>query len=274
MKLQKLLLSVAISSCIALSPAHATEQEEETASIGELILDKAKSKLISGFGSLLADAVFGSGGPQYVMLSEASLQAIQDRVREEIVRDAEYDFIAEFRSLESSMEHYADTASHSQPDLALLTALLVKSEDVINHRALNYRYNDDYFYMADTYALAASVSIAIYTERHLEGYISKSVVSTKAHTLANTLENMLRKKKSADLPLRSGCEAPDPYDQVVEYACWLKDPYGNYLASYVVEPQYPGDSEYWDNLKDRKEAEYKRTKFDKIQSVINKLRNL
>ncbi|MCF6439606.1 hypothetical protein L1077_09215 [Pseudoalteromonas luteoviolacea] len=274
MKLKTLLLSVTIFGSIAATPTYATQQEADAASAGEQILDLAKDQLLSGVGSLLFNRFFGSSGPNYVMLSEASLQAIQERVRAEIIKDAEFEFISEFRSLESSMEHYSDTARYGAPDLALLSSLLVKSEDVINHRALNVRYNNDFYYMADTYALAASVVVAIYTERYLQGYVSKSVVSTKAQNLANILDTMLRKKKSVDLPLRERCEEPDPHDQVVEYKCSLRDPHGNTITSYVIEPQYPGDEAYWENLKRVKEAQYRKTKFDGIQAVINKLRSL
>lgn len=274
MKLKTRLFSVIMLGSITATPTYATQQEAATASAGEQILDLAKDQLLSGVGSLLFNRFFGSGGPNYVMLSEASLQAIQERVRAEIIRDAEFEFISEFNALESSMEHYSDTARYGRPDLALLSSLLVKSEDVINHRALNARYNNDFYYMADTYALAASVTVAIYTERYLQGYVSKSVVSTRAHNLANILDTMLRQKKTADLPLREQCESPDPYDQVVEYKCSLRDPHGNTLASYVIEPQYPDDEIYWENLKRAKEAEYRKTKFDGIQVVINKLRGL
>ncbi|GEK11649.1 hypothetical protein HUZ36_17575 [Pseudoalteromonas sp. McH1-7] len=274
MKLSSIAAIVSLTLCSATFSVGATEQEEKTATIGEQILDKVKSKLLNGFGSLLADAVFGSGGPQYVMLSEESLQAIQDRVRKEIVRDAEYDFIAEFRSVEASLKHYGDTVKYKGEDPVLLGGLLIKANDLINHRALNSRYNDDFFYLADTYALAASVVVAIYTERHLAGLVPKSTVVTAARNLANQLSTMLAQKKQADLPLRSGCDDPDPYDQAVEYRCWLRDPYGNHLASYVVEPQYPEDHAYWESRKAQAELEYKQTKFDKIQAVIDQLRNL
>ncbi|MCG7556159.1 hypothetical protein [Pseudoalteromonas sp. Of11M-6] len=274
MKFHSIAAVVSLALCSATFTVGATEQEEKTATIGEQILDKVKSKLLSGFGSLLADAVFGSGGPQYVMLSEESLQAIQERVREEIVRDAEFDFLSEFRSVEASLKHYGDTVKYNGEDPVLLGGLLLKANDLINHRALNSSYNDDFFYLADTYASAASVVVAVYTERYLAGMVPKTTVVTAAKNLADQLSIMLAQKKQADLPLRSGCEAPDPYSQIVEYKCWLKDPYGNYLASYVVEPQYPDDVEYWNRKKSQAETEYRQTKFNKIQAVIDQLRSL
>ncbi|NSY33330.1 hypothetical protein DS891_06915 [Pseudoalteromonas sp. JC28] len=263
-------IALAVSSMVAFN-VNATEEESKTASIGSLILKKAKSKFVSNFGSLLGDALFGSQGPQFVSLSEESLQAIQDRVREEIVRDAEFDFIADFRSVESSMKHYSETISHKGKDLALLSSLLVKSNDIINHRALDSRYNADYYYMADTYALASSLAVAVYTERYLTGSVSKQSVSVFAGNLANKLETMLVAKKNADLPLRTRCDGRDPYDQDTTNYCRLVDPHGN----TVFHDSYQGQREYyeWKDAADAAEAKYKEDKFQKIQSVINQLRN-
>ena len=164
-KMNKKIIASAIVLSLSLSSANALAEEEDAASIGELILDKAKDKFVNTVGSLLVDVIFGSSGPQFVNLSEQSLQEIQNRVREELIKTAEYEFIADFNSLEGTLGHYSDTVNYNNPDSALLSSLVVKVNDVMNHHALNPNFNSDYYYMADSYALAASVSMAVFTER-------------------------------------------------------------------------------------------------------------
>ncbi|MBQ4860180.1 hypothetical protein J8L98_00565 [Pseudoalteromonas sp. MMG013] len=270
MKLKYITSILAISLSSVTFTTEATQAEATTASLGSLILDKAKSKFVSNVGSLLGDALFGSQGPQYVTLSEESLQAIQDRVRKEVIRDAEFDFISEFRSIDASMKHYSDTIAHTGEDLALLSSLLIKVNDLTNHRAIDSRYNDDYFYLADTYALAASLTVSIYTERYLTGSISKQSVSVKANQLANSLNTMFLDKKSADYPLRKRCDERDPYDQDTERYCVINDPYGN----TIFNDSYDGQEEWYEWLDGANEAkeEYYQSKFAKIEEVIAKLR--
>ena len=248
--------------------------EEEALDVGELLLDKAKSAVLGQFQSLLVDAIFGSSGPQYVNLSEESLQQIQNRVREELVRTAEFEYLAEFQSLESSLAHYSDTAAAGNPDVYLLSGLVIKANDVMSHHAFNKNFNDDYYYMADSYALAATVSMSIYTERYLRGSISYSSVASKGDEYANKLEAMVTAKKAADWPLRDRCElSSDPYDQDVEVSCRLTDPHGNSLEHYSFDPRDRYDREEWDQRVIDARASYYQEHIGDLEDAVTELRN-
>jgi hypothetical protein len=277
---RKLALAICLGLSLTANAAFAFNGEEEgaVASIGERILDKAKSKFISAAGgqvaSLFFDAIFGtSSGPSYVNLTEESLQAIQDRVHIEIVGAAEYQYIAAISSLELNIQYYSDTAQNGTPDVNVLGSLLVNSNDLITHYSLNSQFNDEYYYLADSFSLAASLSMAIYVERNIQGFISSASVKAKAHQLANKLQTLLNAKKSADLPLRERCEMlTSPYDQYVEHGCDLKDPYGNNVASSSTIED-PRDWDEWDAEKDIAHIEYYADRFGEIEDVIYKLRN-
>lgn len=274
--------SLALAICLGLSLTANTasafnDKEGEVASIGEQILDVAKSKFISAAGgqisSLFINAIFGSSGPSYVNLTEESLQAIQDRVHIEIVDSAEYQYISAIESLELSMQYYSDTAQNGSPDVSVLGSLLINSNDLITHYSLNNQFNDEYYYLADSFSLAASLSMAIYVERNVQGFISSSSVKAKANQLANQLQSLLDAKKDADLPLRERCEMlTSPYDQYVEYGCDLKDPHGNYVASSSTI-EYQDDWEEWDDESEIARSKYYADRFGEIEDVIYKLRN-
>lgn len=278
--------NLALAICLGLSLTANTalafngEEEGEVASIGAQILDKAKSKFISAAGgqiaSLFFDAIFGSSsGPSYVNLTEASLQAIQDRVHIEIVDSAEYQYIAAIESLELSIQYYSDTAQNGTPDVNVLGSLVINSNDLITHYSLNGQFNDEYYYLADSFSLVTSLSMAIYVERNIQGFITNASVKAKAYQLANQLQTLLDAKKSADLPLRERCEMlTSRYDQYEEELCTLKDPHGNTLDSYVISGSwYSEDQDDWDILKETVEIEYYAERFSEIEDVIYKLRN-
>jgi hypothetical protein len=278
--------NLALAICLGLSLTANTalafngEEEGEVASIGAQILDKAKSKFISAAGgqiaSLFFDAIFGSSsGPSYVNLTEASLQAIQDRVHIEIVDSAEYQYIAAIESLELSIQYYSDTAQNGTPDVNVLGSLLINSNDLITHYSLNGQFNDEYYYLADSFSLVASLSMAIYVERNIQGFITNASVKAKAYQLANQLQTLLDAKKNADLPVDEECKMlTSPYDQYYEELCTLKDPYGNDLTWIVFDDSYYSPtSQDWDIEKDITEREYYADRFGKIEDVIYKLRN-
>lgn len=251
-----------------------TKDPITAAAIGKLILDKAKSKFASKVSSLLMDAIFGSSGPQIVDLSEQSLQEIQNRVRQELIRTAEYEFLADFNSMEGTLEHYSDTVSNNYNDEVLLTNLVVKANDVMNHHALNANFNSDYFYMADSYALAATVAMSINTERNIIGAISDAFVSSRGDQYGNTLQTMVNGKKSTMLPLRERCEMKTtPYDLYDEEECVLRDPFGNHIASATI---YDGDwDQYdrWEQKMDSAEAAYYEKHFGQLEEIVTDLRN-
>lgn len=277
---KRLALSIFTALSLATSPIFASEEEEgEVASLGELILDKAKSKFVSFAGgqisSVLADAIFGPSGPSYVSLTEESLQAIQDRVRIELVDAAEYEYIASIESLELSMNYYSDTAQNNNPDVSVLGSLLVNSNDIITHYSLNNDFNDEYYYLADSFALAASLSVAIYVERNLQGFISDDSVRAQANQLANRLQSLLEAKKNADLPLTERCRtlSNDQYDQYEHVKCQLKDPHGNIQASANIYDSNETQEDRWEVKKELTNRNYYSDRFGNIEDVIYKLRN-
>ena len=252
---------------------HTTRAAFTAAAIGQLILDKAKSKFVNKVSSLLIDSIFGSSGPQFVNLSEESLREIQNRVRQELVRTAEYEFLADFNSMEDTLAHFSDSASNNYVDQMLLTTLVVKANDVMNHHALNPNFNSDYYYMADGYALAATVAMSIYTERHIIGAISSASVSSKGDQYASKLTTMINNKKSAMWPLRDDCEmTSSPYDQYVEWGCDLKDPFGNYIASATLDDDYR-DFQEWDEEVEAAKAAYYKKHFGDLEDIATDLRN-
>ena len=270
-------LAICLALSLTVNTASASNDEEaEVASAGKQILDLAKKKFISAAGgqisSLFFDAIFGSSGPSYVNLTEASLQAIQDRVHIELVDSAEYQYIAAIESLELSIEYYSDTAQNGSPDVNVLGSLLINSNDLITHYSLNSQFNDEYYYLADSFSLAASLSMAIYVERNIQGFISSSSVKAKANQLANQLQILLDGKIAADLPLRSECHSKtSPGDQHWETKCSLSDPFGNYVASATIESQE--ESYEWRDEKDLAENKYYADRFGTIIEVIGELRN-
>lgn len=270
----KKIISTLIALNVSIAPLPLMAQtEEEAVDVGDFLLDKAKDAILGQFESLLIDAVFGSSGPQYVNLTEESLNAIQARVHQELVSTAEFEFIAEFESLQSSLNHYSDSASFGNFDAALLTGLVLKANDVVSHHALNKRFNSDYFYMADSYALASTVAMSIYTERHLHGYINLVSVSAKGDEYATKLESMITAKKAADLPLKETCvDISDPFDQEREDYCSLTDPHGNFITghSFFVNPV---DYNEWVLIKEEAERVYYEKHFGRLESAVQKLRS-
>jgi hypothetical protein len=276
---KKLVLAICLGLSITASQAFSAEdgKETEVASFGEQILDKAKDKFISAAGgqiaSIFLDAIFGSSGPSYVNLTEESLQAIQDRVHIEFVDSAEYQYYAALESLELSMQYYGDTAQNGSPDVSVLGSLLIGSNDLISHYSLNEQFNDEYYYLADSFALAASLSVAIYVERNVQGFISSTSVQAKANQLANQLQSLLDAKKGADLPLSEVCETlSSPYDQYELEECSINDPHGNSHARQSLSDSYEVGYDLWEIEKEITERDYYADRFSKIENVIYKLR--
>jgi hypothetical protein len=278
--------NLALAICLGLSlttntvfAAKEEKKEEAVATIGELILEKAKDKFVSAAGghiaSLFFDAIFGGATkPSYVNLTEESLQAIEDRVNGLFVGDAEDQYMAALDSLDVSVQYYSATAQNGSPDVNVLGTLLIKSNDIITHYALNPSKNSEYYYLADSYTLATSLNMAIYVERNIQGYISSASVKAKGYELANRLQTLLTAKKNADLPLNEKCETYREA-QFEETRCVLTDPHGNYLGSAMFEPgpYYDEDMREWDIDKQVIERDYYSDRFSKIESSIAKLRN-
>lgn len=269
--MKKILVSV--SSAVLAFSSFSLNAEEDSIDIGELILDKAKSAVLGQFQSLLVDSIFGSSGQNYVTLSEQSLQDIQYRINQELVAQAEYEFIAAFNSLEDSMEHYSDTVQNGSTDTTLLSNLVIEANDLANHHALNSGFNSDYYYMADSFALASSLILSVYSERYLTGSINLTNLKATASNLASKLDSMVEDKKDADWPLSSQCERSDPYSQVVETTCRLYDPHGNTIVTFVYDPRDSYDRQYWYTLKDQKSDEYYEKHIGRLEDIVIDLEN-
>ncbi|MEL6195895.1 MAG: hypothetical protein AAFZ38_00175 [Myxococcota bacterium] len=221
------------------------------------------------------DAIFGSGKPSYVDLSEDSLREIQNRVREEIIRDAEFELLSQFQSLEDLLEAYhAHVNFTGVPNLTMQLDLLGRYKDAINHRALNPDNNSDFFYLADTFALLAAVSVAVQTERSLANQIPESEISNTANGLADTLDYMLSQKRATDLPLREDCEmVSSPTDQYREDYCWVEDANGYIIASSYVHDD-PWSDDRWDRKRFGAVQDYMEENFYRLEDVVATLRSM
>ena len=275
MTFRKLLIGLTMSGLAAVAPIQAYAQEPAS-DVAKDIVKEAKKKLIIKGLTFLGKQLFGADKASYVNLSEESLRKIQMRVRAEIIRDAEFDFLAQFHSLEDLVEAYHVHVNHTNvPNISMQQNLLGRATDARNHRALNPNNNVDYFYMADTFALLASVTVAVETERFLSGQIPKAEVARVGSHLADTLEDMVQKKRAADLPLRDDCEmVSSPFDQYEEWECWVKDANGYVLAW----DRFDGDRDWgWDNWDiEREQAvqKYMDENFYSLDEVVMELRAL
>ena len=278
MKMKKLLVGAAISSCVVLSPvqAHAAEPAS-TAAV--YIITKVKDKLFSTGLSIIGSKLFGSDGPQYVTLSEQSLRDIQRRVRAEIIRDNENEFIQRFDTLADLLLSYHNQYKSNTHDPRMLDDMFIMYKEIKNHRAIKANVNDDFFYMADTFAAFASVAVAIQAERYKEGRTSLTEVKRTANELADMLANMMVEKRKADLPIRSDCvewaEDDDfEFAQFVEYDCSARDNTGYIIVRDVFDERWMTRSELWYDEKDRAIGEYMRNEFHSIEEVITELRRI
>lgn len=275
MRFTRYLFSAVLSVCLASAPIQA--HAEDSPSVAKDILDAAKKAILSKGLSFLIDGIFGSSKPSYVDLSEDSLVEIQNRVREEIIRDAEFEFLSQFESLEDLLEAYhAHVTFTGVPNLDMQLDLLGRYKDAISHRAFNPDYNSNFFYMADPFALLASVSVAVQTERFLSDQIPESEVSSTANGLADTLERMLSEKRAVHLPLSSRCSTgrQHPSDQHLTTQCKVADATGYIIISqtFVAPTQEVRDFYAWR----RAEAtqEYMEESFYRLDDVVAELRGM
>lgn len=237
--------------------------------IGNLILDKAKSKFVNKVASLLIDSIFGSSGPSVVDLSEASLQAIEDRISKVVINDAVFDMLSAHESFELSLNHYSDTSKNVTPDQFLLTNLVIEANDLISHRAYNKNYNENNFYLAETYALSASLVLSVYTERNLQGWIPDSAVSSKADELAAKLNVLVNGLRAATFPLVKECKQSDPYEQFNETHCTETSRDGRFLFGYTYDGS--GYDEYVDEYVVSKREELYQKHIGNLERMIEKL---
>ncbi len=249
------------------TPTFAGEDKD----FADLILDKAKSKLAGKIGSLLIDSIFGfGGGPNYVTLSEESLQAIENRVRGVVIETEEADALSDLASLDLTLSYFNASVNNGQPDTSILDESLLRSHDLVTHHAFNVNYNDNYFLLATNYALAASLQIAIYTERHLEGYISSNDVKYRGDVLADKLEVMYNatSKYVADNIVSTGCY----FDQDnYEILCQAKNKINGwgYGAAYDIGERFDWKAEI-----QQIEADFLNSLVGDVPKTVAKLRNL
>lgn len=243
----------------------------EDKDFADVILDKAKSKLAGQIGSLLIDNIFGfGGGPNYATLSEESLQAIETRVRGVVIETEEADALSDLASLDLTLSYFNATVKNGQPDTSILDESLLLSNSLVTHHAFNASYNDNYFLLATNYALAASLQIAIYTERHIEGFINSNDVKNRGTALANTLEMMYNATKQyvESNIVSQGCHYEEDNYEIV---CQAKNNINgwSYGATYDIGERYDWNAE----LK-QIEANFLNSLVGDVPKTVSKLRNL
>lgn len=160
--------------------------------VAAMFLSAAESAIRSKLQSVISDALFGSSGPNYVHLSQQSLDAIADIVREENFRVEKARFLTRYHSFGSHMDDYQAGASMSNPhyDLNLLETMRSESVTLSHHHLFDANFNPAYFTATDTFASVAGNRVAVAAERHLRGLSPETHVRSIAHNLAPQLSAM------------------------------------------------------------------------------------
>ena len=133
------------------------------------VMEGAGNAIKSGAKSALQDAIFGPSSPDYVHLSQESLQQIEDIVQSAFDNDAKEYMIRDLRALEYSMKAYSDRLnSHGIRDLDTLAIMESESNTLYASPA----FNDSKPYYTDItvhYSAAAAFRYAILADRvHFE----------------------------------------------------------------------------------------------------------
>ncbi|WP_144394766.1 hypothetical protein [Pleionea sediminis] len=158
--------------------------------VGGWILSGAKSAIVNGVKSFIKDALFGSGGPDYVLLHEQSLQQIENIVREVVLTSDVEDAKSELLSFQDMMEYYNASAQDDSPDLSILPLLINYATSLKNHRAYRDSYNDNAYLLTGSYSLAAALTIAVFVEKELQGEIDHAYVVAIANSLHQKLTEL------------------------------------------------------------------------------------
>ena len=167
----------------------ATTAVFSSAMIAGWILDGAKSAVKGEAKSFITSLLFGNGntGPQIVRIHQDDLDKIESIVSGIVLTSDVEDAKSQFESFGDTIEYYRNSAQGGNLDTSILPVLLDYTTSLKNHRAYKESYNPKSYALTSSYALIASMSIAVLTERKLQGYISYGYVQSQARSLASRL---------------------------------------------------------------------------------------
>lgn len=158
--------------------------------VGAFILDEAKSAVLGEIKSFFKNAIFGSSGPQYVMLHDQALQQIENIVTEVILNSDVEDAKSALYSFQDMIAYYHDSAQDDAPDYTVLPILLNYATTLKNHQAYRSNYNPNAHLLTGSFALISSLSMAVYVEQQLKGDVSHGYVKGVANNLHSTLTSL------------------------------------------------------------------------------------
>ncbi len=154
--------------------------------VAEWIISNAKSAIASKLKSFLGGFLFPGGndsGPQIVRIHHEDLQAIANLVSQSILTSDVHDAKSQLDSFATVLEYYRDSVRGGTTDYAIVPALLNYTTSLSNHRAYKPEYNPSSYALTSSYALVSSFTMAVLTERHLQGYISLGLLKEQAQQL-------------------------------------------------------------------------------------------
>lgn len=202
---------VALASIVSIGSVSANEGRDSDATevepyfityawIAGKVMEGAGNAIKNGAKSALQDAIFGPSSPDYVHLSEESLQQIENIVQSAFDNDAKEIMIRDLRSLEYSMKSYSDELNTSgDRNLSLLANMEVQSNTLYASPAFNTSkpyYTD----ITVHYSAAASFRYAILADKVHFGNNSITFIESQGTQMAASVEAMgaASDKKIAD----------------------------------------------------------------------------
>jgi hypothetical protein len=204
--------------------------------VGGWIISGAESAIKNGVKSFLKNALFGSGGPDYVMLHADALQQIEDIVTEVVLNSDVENAKSVLMSFQGMLEYYNATAQDDNPDLTILPILINYATSLQNHQAYRDSYNPNAHLLTGSYSLVAALTIAVFTEKELQGAISHAYVKSVADTLYASLTSLGAK---ANTYISSNVYVRNPVGDcsgVIIYA--QGDNENGYADTQIDVPQY------------------------------------
>lgn len=129
------------------------------------VMEGAGNAIKSGAKSALQDAIFGHSSPDYVHLSEESLQQIEDIVQSAFDNDAKEYMIRDLRALEFSMKSYSDQLNYSGDRNLYLLANMESESNTLYASPAFYDSKPYYTDITLHYSAAASFRYAILADK-------------------------------------------------------------------------------------------------------------
>lgn len=165
------------------------------AAITAAILDALKDKAISLFKNAIVNEIFDQE-PDFATLSEKSLEDIRSIVHEEVddvfTHYSQSDARSALQALSFNLSHYSAKATHNEFDRNLLAIIVSDSADLITNKAFSRDdFAPSFFFMANTYALSATLRLASLTEDFLQDDLTDlSFINDQAQHMVNVLQAM------------------------------------------------------------------------------------